>query len=120
MQTFRLIRAFRDYVVGEIFTTDEDGAWFDEHDDEVSRSIFETLLDVGGYLEDITPVSPVVWTPSVGDTVFVITGAGEVKSKEFTNSDWFRLQKNFMGYYATRDEAENFVTFVRNFLTSAE
>lgn len=83
--------------------TKEDGRWSsDEEFENVSSHVCDTLLDVGGYFEDITPV---VWTPTAGQQVFVITGAGEVKSKEFTNSDWFILQKNFMGYYQTRQEA---------------
>ena len=111
MQTFRLIRAFRDWSVGTLFNK-EDGRWSSEGEfEDVSSHVCDTLLDVGGYFEDITPIE---WTPSVGQQVFVITGAGEVKSKEFTNSDWFRLQKAFMGYYATREEAENYVDFVRN------
>ncbi len=118
MQTFRLIRAFRDFEIGTQFTRDEDSEWsmdvFEDSED-VSNSVMETLLDVGGYLEDITPVD-VVWTPVLHSQVFVVTGAGEVKSKEFTDSDWFRMQKNFMGYYATREQAEEYVDFVRNAL----
>lgn len=113
MQTFRLICNFRDYVIGEIFTKDEEGQWHDAHEETLSNSVFETLLDVGNYLEDITPV---VWTPVLHSQVFVITGAGEVKSKEFTDSEWFRLQKNFMGYYATREEAMDRVELIREML----
>lgn len=115
MQTFRLIQAFRDLAIGTNFRRDEDGDVFitDEDGDIVdySSSVFQTLLDVGGYLEETTPV---VWTPSVGDTVYVITGAGEVKPKEFTDSAWFRLQKNFLGYYQTRDEAQRRVELIRS------
>lgn len=104
--TFRLIQAFRDWTIGTQFTRDEDGEWHmninEDEDEDVSSSTCETLLDVGGYFEDITPV---VWTPILHSQVFVVTGAGEVKQKEFTDSDWFRLQKNFLGYFATREEA---------------
>lgn len=117
MQTFRLIQDFRDWEIGMVFIKNADGTWTcDNEFTNVSSHVCDTLLDVGGYFEDITPV---VWTPTVGQQVFVITGAGEVKSKEFTDSEWFRLQKNFMGYYATRQEAENYVDFVRNELDLA-
>jgi hypothetical protein len=115
MQTFRLIQAFRDWEVGMLFTK-ENGLWSsDEEFENVSSHVCDTLLDVGGYFEDITPV---VWTPTVGQQVYVVTGAGEVKQKEFTNSDWFRLQKNFMGYYATRQEALDRVHEVVELLNS--
>lgn len=119
MQTFTLIRAFRDFEIGTQFTRDEDNGWneiVDGDEFEVSSSVMETLLDVGGYLEETTPV---VWTPAVGSTVYVVTGAGEIKAKEFTNSDWFRLQNEFMGYFATREEAINRVSEVREMLHSA-
>ena len=115
MQTFRLIQAFRDWEVGMLFTKN-DGRWSsDDEFQDVSSHVCDTLLDVGGYFEDITPV---VWAPTVGQSVFVITGAGEVKSKEFTNSDWFNLQKNFMGYFATRQEAEDRVNEISELLNS--
>jgi hypothetical protein len=117
MQTFRLIRAFRDWTVGTIFNK-EDGRWSSEGEfEDVSSHVCDTLLDVGGYFEDVTPV---VWTPSVGQQVFLVTGAGEVKSKEFSNSDWFRLQNDFMGYFATREEAINRVLEVREMLHSEQ
>lgn len=98
-----------------IFIKEIDGSWElqDNEDVDVSARVCETLLDVGGYFEDITPV---VWTPVLHSQVFVITGAGEVKSKEFTDSEWFRLQKNFMGYYATREEAMDRVELIREML----
>lgn len=113
MQTFRLMRAFRDWTVGTLFNK-EDGRWSSEGEFEnVSSHVCDTLLDVGGYFEDITPVE---WIPSVGQQVFVITGAGEVKTKEFTNSDWFTLQKSFMGYFATREEANTRVQLIRSLI----
>lgn len=116
MQTFRLIQAFRDWTVGTIFNK-EDGRWSSEGEFEnVSSHVCDTLLDVGGYFEDITPVAPVEWIPVLHSQVFVVTGAGEVKSKEFTDSEWFRLQKNFMGYYATREEAMDRVELIRDTL----
>lgn len=116
MQTFRLIRAFRDFEIGDVFSRDEDESWYDGDSEDISSQIMETLLDVGGYLEDTTPVE-VVWTPVLHSQVFVVTGAGEVKSKEFTDSDWFRLQKNFMGYFATRREAEDRIEYIRNLIS---
>lgn len=113
MQTFRLIQAFRDWEIGDIFNKDTDGSWYDGDREDVSSHICDTLLDVGGYFEDITPV---VWTPTVGQQVYVVTGAGEVKGKEFTNSDWFRLQKSFMGYFATRQEAEDRVNEINELI----
>lgn len=117
MQTFRLIRAFRDFEIGTQFTRDEDGVWIwnisEDEDEDVSNTVMETLLDVGGYLEDITPTE---WIPVLHSQVFVVTGAGEVKQKEFTDSDWFRLQKNFLGYFATRDEALNRVQEITELL----
>jgi hypothetical protein len=119
MQTYTLIRDFRDFEIGDTFKKFESGQWQlvldDGTESVVSNSVMDTLLDVGGYLEDITPTE---WTPVVGSTVYVITGAGEVKSKEFSNSDWFRLQKEFMGYFATREEALQRVEFIRGFLTT--
>lgn len=113
MQTFRLIQAFRDWEIGMIFNK-EDNRWsLDNEFEGVSSHVCDTLLDVGGYFEDITPV---VWTPTVGQQVFLVTGAGEVKSKEFTDSEWFRLQKNFMGYFATREEAVRRVNNIRDLL----
>lgn len=113
MQTFRLIQSFRDWTVGTIFNK-EDGRWSSEGEFEnVSSHVCDTLLDVGGYFEDITPVE---FRPTIGQQVFVITGAGEVKSKEFTDSEWFRLQKNFMGYFATREEAVARVELIRDTL----
>lgn len=110
MQEFTLIKAFRDWEIGTVFTKNEDGTWSSLGEfQNVPSHVCDTLLDVGGYFEDTTPV---VWTPAVGDTVYVITGAGEVQAKEFTDSAWFRKQKAFMGYYATRGEADNYVDFV--------
>lgn len=115
MQTFRLIQAFRDWEVGMLFTKDN-GLWSSEGEfNDVSSHVCDTLLDVGGYFEDITPLE---FTPTVGQQVYVVTGAGEVKGKEFTNSDWFRLQKNFMGYFATRQEAEDHVNEINELLNS--
>lgn len=116
MQTFRLIQNFRDWEIGDIFNKDTDGSWYDGDREDVSSHICDTLLDVGGYFEDITPVAPVEWTPIIGSTIYVITGAGEVKPKEFTDSEWFRLQKNFMGYFATREEAVERVELIREMM----
>lgn len=119
MQTFRLIRAFRDFEIGTQFTRNEDSEWVmivnEDEDEDVSDSVMETLLDVDGYLEDVTPTE---WTPVLHSQVFVVTGAGEVKQKEFTDSDWFRLQKNFLGYFATRQEAEDRVNEINEILNS--
>lgn len=114
MQTFRLLQDFRDWTVGLIFTRNEIGLWTleDEFENEVSH-VCDTLLDVGGFFEDITPV---VWTPALHSFVFVITGAGEVKRKEFTGSDWFTAQKNFLGYYQTLEEAMDRVDIIRDML----
>lgn len=119
MQTFRLIRAFRDFEIGTVFNRDANSNWSistdDGEEDEISNSVMETLLDVGGYLEDITPTE---WTPVLHSQVFVVTGAGEVKQKEFTDSDWFRLQKNFLGYFSTRQEAQDRVNEINEILNS--
>lgn len=108
MQTFRLIRAFRDFNIGDTFTKDTDGEWrmfvsVDE-DEEVSDSVCDTLLDVGGYFEDITPTE---FTPTMGHNFYFITGAGEVKRKEWTNSDWCQAQRNFLGIFETEEDALN-------------
>lgn len=113
MQTFRLIRAFRDWTVGTVFTK-IDNLWSQEGEftNTVSH-VCDTLLDVGGYFEHITPV---VFTPTLHSNVYVVTGAGEVKRKEFTDSEWFRSQSNFMGYFATQQEAEDRVEVIRELL----
>lgn len=111
------MQAFRDLEIGTVFHRDNDGEVRiiinEDEDEDFSESVFQTLLDVGGYLEETTPEVETEWTPSVGDTVYVITGAGEVKPKEFTGSAWFRLQSNFLGYYQTRDEAVSRVSSIR-------
>ena len=102
MQTFTLIRAFRDWEIGTEFTKDTFNVWTADGSD-VSGSICDTLLEVGGYFEETTPTE---FTPTSGQTFFFITGAGEIKSKEWTNSDWCNAQRSFLGVFATRELAE--------------
>ena len=114
MQTFKLIRAFRDWAIDTIFTRSEDGLWSSDGEFEsVSSHVCDTLLDVGGYFEDITPV---VFTPTLGSMFYYITGAGEIKSKEWTNSTFCNDCKNFMGVFSTTEEAETRLSEVRDLL----
>lgn len=120
MQNFILTQAFRGWEEGTQFTRDADGEWrliiSDEEDEEVSDEVMETLLDANEYLEEVIPVTPepveeVGPVPTshfnTGDTFFYISGAGEVKSKSWTDSVWCRNCANFLGAYRTQAEAED-------------
>lgn len=117
MQQFILLQGFRGWRDGTQFRKFEDGQWQVTNQDGtqsvVSSEVMETLLDME-YLEDVTPeevedeeVEPVTSTFNVGETFFYITGAGEVKSKSWTDSIWCRNCANFLGAYRTQAEAED-------------
>lgn len=55
--------------------------------------------------------------PQQGDTIFHLTGAGEVKSREWDNDSQFcQGLQSFLGVYATRSEALEAVAGIRELL----
>ena len=45
MQTFRLIRAFRDFNIGDSFTKDTDGEWrMIISEDEAARTLADSII----------------------------------------------------------------------------
>jgi hypothetical protein len=99
MQKFKLVRQFREWNVGDIFKKNDDGTWSygDEFINQRSHRL-DTLLDISMdgvvYLEEINK-----FTPNVGQNFLYITGAGEIKAKEWTNSAWCQACRDTFGVF---------------------
>lgn len=116
MDSFTLLRAFRGANVGEVFTRDEEGD-YQSDSGMLSESVVNTLIEVGGYIEEIAPRE---FTPTMGQNVFFITGSGEIKNKAWTNSDWCNAQKDFLGVFSTREQAEERVLEIGDLLSTQD
>lgn len=116
MQNYQLVRDFREWISGLIFVKHPDGEWSCGGEFEKQPSnVLDTLMDVGGYLSFLEETE---FTPEVGDTFYYITGAAEIKAKEWTNSDWCHSVRDFMGIFETREEAQLRLAEIENSLES--
>ena len=118
MDSFRLLRAFRGANEGEVFIKsgleEDTDVYESEEGNELSESVVNTLIEVGGYIEEIASRE---FTPTMGQNVFFITGSGEIKNKAWTNSDWCNAQKDFLGVFATQELAEERLAEIADLLS---
>lgn len=117
MQSYELTQAFREWEVGMRFKKHDDGDWSSVGEIEKQPShTLDTLLDVGGYLEEMEDN----FTPSNGGTFFHITGAGEVKSREWTGSAFCTNCQNFMGVFETHEDAMTRLEEIRSLINNGQ
>lgn len=97
---YKLIKQFKTIPVGEVFKhNDIVDVWQSEGNYQLLNNTFETLLDTGLFFEVINEGF------QNGDTFYYITGAGEIKSKEWTGSEWCLNCQDFLGAFKTEEEA---------------
>lgn len=118
MKKFKLIDNFRDFFIGQVFTLYDNGqvGYIKDNgeEDHFNSDIFKTLLDVGGYLEEVTTNR---WTPTNGENFYYITGSGEIKQKTWTGSDWCIGCRDTFGVFSTITKAQKVLV---NLIESAQ
>ena len=117
-QTYTLVSDFRDFNEGDTFTKLENGTWRGTNILEGVNETLDTLLEVGGYLEEVEVEETLAVTnqPQTGDMYFYITGAGTIKEKEWTGSSFDLGCQRFMGVFDSREDAEARFSEVFNLL----
>jgi len=99
MQKFKLVRDFREWEVGEVFKKVGDlWSYGTEFINKKSHTL-DTLLEISKEGDAVYLVEVTRFTPVMGEMFYYITGAGEIKEKEWTGTDWCKSCRDTFGVF---------------------